>query len=72
VAKNPGSRVGSSDPTLKALRALRSTLTVESEIAEVDSHITARIAEIKPAKTKSTVAVDFSALPAELASKFQK
>ncbi len=71
VAKNPGSRAGSGDASLKAMRALRSTLTIESEIAEVDAAIATRLAEISVAK-KKTVTVDYSALPAELAAKFQK
>lgn len=71
VAKNPGSRAGSGDPSLKAMRALLSTLTVEEERAEVQSHIDARLAEISASKTKKTV-VDFSALPADLAAKFSK
>lgn len=69
-AKNPGSRQGSSDPGLKAMRALMSTLTDESERAEVQSHIDARISEI--AKTKQVKIVDFSALPADLQAKFNK
>lgn len=71
VAKNPGSRAGSSDPQLKAMRTLLSTLTEESEKAEVQGYIDARIAEINASKKKS-VTIDFSALPADLASKFQK
>lgn len=71
VAKNPGSRAGSGDPQLKAMRALLSTLTTDADRAEVQSHIDARITEINASK-KKTVAVDFSALPADLAAKFQK
>ncbi len=70
VAKNPGSRAGSADPSLKAMRALMSTLTDASEIAEVQSHIDARINEI--AATKQAKTVDFSALPADLQAKFSK
>lgn len=70
VAKNPGSRAGSTDPQLKAMRALLSTLTDESERAEVQSHIDAKVAEI--AAAKQTKVVDFSALPADLAAKFRK
>jgi hypothetical protein len=69
VAKNPGSRQGSTDPQIKAMRALLSTLTDESERAEVQRFIDARLQEIKP---KQEVAVDFSALPADLAAKFTK
>ncbi len=71
VAKNPGSRAGSGDPQLKAMRALLSTLTTDADRAEVQSHIDARITEINASK-KKTVAVDFSALPADLAAKFSK
>lgn len=70
VAKNPGSRAGSSDPQLKAMRALMSTLTDEAEIAEVQSHIDMRVAAIAAEKQAKTV--DFSALPADLAAKFGK
>ena len=70
VAKNPGSRAGSSDPQLKAMRTLLSTLTSESERAEVQSYIDARVGEI--AVTKQAKTVDFSALPADLAAKFGK
>lgn len=70
VAKNPGSRQGSTDASLKAMRALMSTLTDPSEIAEVQQHIDARISEI--AATKQAKTVDFSALPADLAAKFSK
>lgn len=71
VAKNPGSRAGSGDASLKAMRALLSTLTTEEDKAEVQGHIDARISEINASKKKS-VTVDFSALPADLASKFAK
>lgn len=70
TAKNPGSRAGSTDPQLKAMRALLSTLTDESERAEVQSYIDAKIAEINATKQAKTV--DFSALPADLAAKFNK
>lgn len=70
VAKNPGSRAGSSDPSLKAMIALLSTLSDESERAEVQSYIDAKKAEINATKQAKTV--DFSALPADLAAKFAK
>lgn len=70
VAKNPGSRAGSSDPELKAMRALLSTLTDEADRAEVQGLIDAKVATINA--TKSTKTIDFSALPAELREKFQK
>lgn len=71
VAKNPGSRAGSGDASLKAMRKLYSTLTSESDKAEVQSHIDARLAEISASKAK-TVTIDYSVLPSELAAKFQK
>lgn len=70
TAKNPGSRAGSTDPQLKAMRALLSTLTDETERAEVQGYIDARVAEIQ--YSKQAKSVDFSALPADLAAKFQK
>lgn len=69
-AKNPGSRAGSTDPSLKAMRALMSTLTDPSEIAEVQAYIDAKVSEISATKQAKTV--DFSALPADLAAKFGK
>lgn len=70
VAKNPGSRAGSADPQLKAMRALISTITDESDRAEIQAHIDARVAELSATKVAKTV--DFSALPADLAAKFSK
>ena len=69
IAKNPGSRQGASDPMLKNLRALKSTLSDPADIAEVEAHIAKRLSEIKPTKT---VQIDYSNLPAELQAKFQK
>lgn len=66
VAKNPGSRAGSGDAQLKAMRALLSTLTEESDRAEVQSHIDARVSEISASKAKK-VTIDMSVLPADLA-----
>jgi hypothetical protein len=64
-AKNPGSRIGSSDPSLKAMRALLSTLTTDSDRAEVQTAINTRVSEIQASKVKK-VTIDTSALPAEL------
>lgn len=71
VAKNPGSRAGSGDAALKAMRALFSTLTEESDKAEVQAAIDARVAEINASKVKS-VKIDFTALPSSLQEKFNK
>ncbi len=49
VPKNPGSRQGSGDDQLSALKGLRGTLTDAKAIAEVDAAIEKRKAEIKPA-----------------------
>jgi hypothetical protein len=69
VAKNPGSRQGTGDIQLKAMRALLSTLSTPEDKADVQAHIDSRIAEI--AKTKVKV-IDYSALPKELQAKFSK
>jgi hypothetical protein len=68
-AKNPGSRQGSGDPQIKAMRALLATgqVTDPSDIAEVEAAIAARQAELAP-----RVEVDYSALPAALRAKFGK
>lgn len=71
VAKNPGSRAGSGDAQIKALRALMATKTDESEIDEIQGYIETRLAELNKGKTK-TVAVNFADLPAELAAKYTK
>lgn len=69
VAKNPGSRVGSSDAQLKAMRLLLSTKTDATERAEIQAFIDARVASIKSSR-KPVKSIDFSALPAELANKY--
>lgn len=70
TAKNPGSRAGSSDPSLKAMRALLSTVKTDAERAEIQGFIDQRVSELSISKQTKTV--DFSALPAELAAKFSK
>lgn len=65
-AKNPGSRIGSSDPQLKAMRALLTTLTSESDRLEVQSAIDTRVSEIQASKVKK-VTIDTESLPADLA-----
>ena len=61
-AKAPGSRAGSGDEQLKALKALRASLTEASDIASVDTAIEARLSEIT---VKKTVAINIDALPEE-------
>ena len=73
VAKNPGSRAGSGDEQLTALRGLIKTLNTAEEKAEVQAYIDARVSEIAASKSKASAKpIDFSALPADLAAKFQK
>ena len=69
AAKNPGSRAGSGDPSLKALRALFSTLTTDADKTEVQGYIDARISELNVAKAPT---IDYSVLPADLQAKFSK
>lgn len=71
VAKNPGSRAGSGDASLKAMRALLTSVSTEAEKTEIQGYIDARLTELKVSKIK-TVSIDFSALPADLQSKFAK
>lgn len=71
VAKNPGSRAGSTDPQLKAMRALLSQPGLsEADKSEIQSHIDARVKQIEA--TKAVKTVDYSNLPPELAAKFAK
>ena len=70
IAKNPGSRTGSGDPALKAMRALLSTLPEgTADYNEVESEIQKRVSEISATKVK---AIDLSALPEHLRTKFSK
>ena len=62
--KNPGSRQGNSDPSLKAMRVLLAQVKTDEERAEVQGYIDARLAEIQASKPAK--AIDYSALPAEL------
>jgi hypothetical protein len=64
--KNPGSRVGGSDPQIKAMRQLFKTLATEEDRAEVQACIDARLVEITP---KKSVSIDLSALPENLRNK---
>ena len=53
--KNPGSRAGSSDPVIKELRKLLSTLTDEDQRDAVQAEIDARLATIQAEKAKTKV-----------------
>lgn len=63
--KNPGSRTGSGDAQLKALKALM-TQVDESAKPEIQAAIDARIAELKPAAAE----IDLDALPEAIRVKF--
>lgn len=62
--KNPGSRAGSGDNVLKALKALRSTLADAEQLASIDEAISNRAAELQASKQKA-VSIDINALPEE-------
>ena len=57
-AKNPGSRAGSTDPQIKAMRLLLSTKSDPAERAEIQSFIDKRLAEIKPASQAKTLTAE--------------
>lgn len=65
VAKNPGSRVGSSDAQLKAMRALFSTQTDPAKQAEIQAFIDSRVQQIK-ASRKPAKTINVADLPEEL------
>jgi hypothetical protein len=67
VPKNPGSRTGTTDPQVVAMRGLLETKSDPSERAEIQAFLDKRIAELKPNKVK-TINVDD--LPAELKAKY--
>ena len=71
IAKNPGSRAGSGDSQLKAMRALLTTVSTTEEKEEIQGYIDARVSAIQASKVKH-VSIDYSALPADLAAKFKK
>ena len=65
VAKNPGSRVGSGDAQIKAMRALMTSLSSEEDKAEVQQAIDARLTEIASSKVKKTQ-INAEVLPSAL------
>ena len=62
--KNPGSRTGVGDSQLKALKALRSTITDSSQLSSIDEAIANRVSDLNLQKTKTAV-IDINALPEE-------
>jgi len=72
-AKNPGSRVGSTDDQIKALRALRATKADDVEaLAAIDAAIATRKSELGTAK-QTVVLTDamMALIPASLKAKLQ-
>jgi hypothetical protein len=69
-AKNPGSRTGQGDATLKAMRALLQTpgLTEDDKV-EINLEIEAHVAKVQATKTPT---INWEALPESLKSKFTK
>lgn len=63
VTKNPGSRSGSGDAKIKALKALLKTVTDNEVKAQVEQAINERLAELKP---EAKVEIDVNALPEHL------
>ena len=64
--KNPGSRAGTSDPEIKAMRALIKSGTLNpAQLSIVQERLDAKLAEIKANK----VEIDLSAIPADLLEK---
>ena len=63
-AKNPGSRAGSTDPSIKAMRQLLSVTPDENAKLAIQTAIDAKLAEIKA--SKQTVTINIDAIPEEL------
>jgi len=72
VAKNPGSRAGAGDEQLKAIRLVKSTISVDDpRYADVVAAEATRMSELQAAKVKP-VEINLSALPTALATLFSK
>ena len=65
AARNPGSRIGSGDAQLKALRALLNVKTDPQDRAEIQRFIERRESELQPKPT-----INLDDLPIELRKKF--
>lgn len=72
VPQNPGSRTGSNDDQIKALRNLLKTVHSPKEREEIQGYINDRLETLSAAKPKSSkqVVVDYSALPESIRSKY--
>lgn len=64
-AKNPGSRAGSSDPVIRELRKLKSTLADPSQIAAVEAEIEKRMETLRADKVKK-VEINLDLIPEDL------
>lgn len=67
--KNPGSRLGNSDPQIKALRSLLKVQEDEDKKEEILQFIDHRLKELNLNNPKQSQ-IDYDALPAELRAKF--
>jgi hypothetical protein len=71
VIKNPGSRFGSTDKQLKALKALYNSESDDDKRAEIQTFIDRRTSELSAEKPR-TVTVNLADLPAELQAKYSQ
>lgn len=63
--KNPGSRIGSGDETIREMRKLKSTLSDPDDIAQVQAEIDKRIEHLK-AQKQTKIEIDAGAIPEDL------
>ena len=61
VSQHPGTRVGSGDEALKAMRSLLKATTDKDAVAQIQSAINQRVAELKPKRV-----INLTALPEAL------
>jgi hypothetical protein len=64
VAKNPGSRAGSKDASITAMRLLLQTKSDPTDRAQIQQFIDKRLAEIKPTKVTTLTAEQIEVLEA--------
>ena len=63
ITKNPGSRAGSGDEQVRAMRSLKKTTNDPATLEAIDKEIASRLAEIKPVHV---VTIDVDHLPESL------
>lgn len=66
--KNPGSRAGQGDETLKNLKIIRTQTSNPEHVAMIDAEIANRVTELAKTKTKPKE-VDLTKIPADLLAK---